>query len=451
MKNLTNFKKQSVKFYTPFIIIIFAFAFLQNAYTGTGWYLQNSGINYNLNSVYFVNALTGYAVGDTGKIIMTTNGGINWIQQSSPCNIELLSVHFINENTGWAAGGKYYNNPLFSDYESVIRTTNGGQNWISVICTSNGIICYDIYTVDANSAFISTSGMDYFGHSTGCLFKTTNSGVNWQISISDACRTFHFLNANTGWAVCMYLTDVLNMCKRKFFMTTNAGANWFVTKIDSGYSNFNPYYGSIRFLNGTTGYFNDGFLKKTTNSGYNWTNCDSTYNIKSFYFVNPNTGWVTGWYNSQIRKTTNGGSNWTIQQSQNTNHLYSVYMVDALTGYAVGANGTIVKTVTGGVTSAEKIGSEIPAEFELKQNYPNPFNSITNIKFQIPNVGQSSQTVTIKVFDISGKEVVTLVNEKLNPGTYEVKFDSGNLPSGIYFYRMETEKFSETKKLILLK
>ena len=454
MKNSANSQKQSVKSFVPLLVIFLASAFFQNAYSGTGWYLQYSGINYNLNSVYFVNTLTGYAVGDSGKIVKTTNGGINWILQTSPCNIELLKVHFINENTGWAAGGKYYYNPLYSYYESVIRTTNGGQNWISVICTSNGIICFDIYTIDANSAFISTSGMDNFGHSAGCLFKTSNSGVNWQISISEACRTFHFLNANTGWAVCMYLTDIINMCKRKFYMTTNAGTNWFVTKTDSGGPLFNTNHGYIRFLNATTGYFNDGFLKKTTNSGYNWTNCDSAYNINSFYFVNPTTGWVTGRYNTQIRRTTNGGSNWALQQSQNTNQLYSIYMVDALTGYAVGANGTIVKTVTGGVTSAEKLGIEIPAEYELKQNYPNPFNSITKIKFQIPNVGHpdlSGQTVSIKVFDISGKEVATLINENLNPGTYEVRFDAGDLPSGIYFYRMQTEKFSETKKLILLK
>jgi len=439
--------------------LIFAFAFLQNAYSGTGWYLQYSGINYNLNSVYFVNALTGYAVGDSGIIIKTTNGGINWIQQSSPYNISLLKVHFIDANTGWAVGGQGYYNPWCFDYEYVIKTSNGGINWITSKYSTMGNIHYDVNAIDANSAFISYSGTDMFCMaSTGALSKTLNGGANWQIYLGGACRTFHFLNANTGWAVCIRATDVVNTNARKFYMTTNAGANWIMIKRDS-FGAFNYNHGYIRFLNGTTGYFNDGFLKKTTNSGYNWINCDSAYNIKSFYFVNPNTGWVTGRYNTQIRRTTNGGSNWTLQQSQNTNQLYSIYMIDALTGYAVGANGTIVKTITGGVTSAEKIGNEIPAEYELVQNYPNPFNSITIVKFSVPRTlsrfnrerGVGGRNVTIKIFDLLGKEVSTLVNENLNPGTYEVKFISGNLPSGIYFYRMETEKFTSTKKLILLK
>jgi photosystem II stability/assembly factor-like uncharacterized protein len=229
-------------------------------------------------------------------------------------------------------------------------------------------------------------------------------------------------------------------------MTTNAGANWIMTKRDS-FVVFNWNYGYIRFLNGTTGYFNDGFLKKTTNSGYNWTNCDSTYNIKSFYFVNPTTGWVTGSYNTQIRRTTNGGLNWTLQQSQNASHLYSVYMVDALTGYAVGANGTIVKTVTGGVTSVEKIGSEIPSEYELEQNYPNPFNQSTMFNVRCSMTGR----VKVSVYDVTGKEVAVLINEELKAGVYEVRFDAGDLPSGIYFYRMEAGRFTETKKFILLK
>ena len=92
-------------------------------------------------------------------------------------------------------------------------------------------------------------------------------------------------------------------------------------------------------------------------------------------------------------------------------------------------------------------GTDLPTEFKMFRNYPNPFNSITIIKFQIPNPGNT----VIKVFGITGKEVAVLVNEYLQSGTYEVRFDAKDLPSGIYFYRMEAEKFTETKKLILLK
>jgi hypothetical protein len=110
-------------------------------------------------------------------------------------------------------------------------------------------------------------------------------------------------------------------------------------------------------------------------------------------------------------------------------------------------------------TAINQISTEIPANFSLHQNYPNPFNPTTKIKFDIPQktvIARSgatwqSQSVSLKVFDIIGKEIATLVSETLQPGTYEVTFDGNNLPSGIYFYQLKTEKFSETKKLILLK
>ena len=88
-----------------------------------------------------------------------------------------------------------------------------------------------------------------------------------------------------------------------------------------------------------------------------------------------------------------------------------------------------------------------PEKFELKQNYPNPFNPSTKIQFYIP----STSNVKLAVYDITGKEVAVLVNENLNPGYYENVFNAGNLTSGIYYYKLTTGNFSETKKMILVK
>ena len=85
--------------------------------------------------------------------------------------------------------------------------------------------------------------------------------------------------------------------------------------------------------------------------------------------------------------------------------------------------------------------------YKLKQNYPNPFNPTTNIGFRIANFG----LVTLKVYDILGEEVVTLVNEEKPAGEYSIKFDATDLPSGVYFYQLKAEKFVQTKKLILIK
>jgi aminopeptidase N len=109
-------------------------------------------------------------------------------------------------------------------------------------------------------------------------------------------------------------------------------------------------------------------------------------------------------------------------------------------------NDILLKTATlsSGVNS---IPGSIPDKYEMYQNYPNPFNPTTNIKYQIAN----KSFVTLKVFDILGKEVETLINEFQNAGTYEVGFEGRNLPSGIYYYKIQTGDFTRVKKMVLIK
>jgi hypothetical protein len=101
----------------------------------------------------------------------------------------------------------------------------------------------------------------------------------------------------------------------------------------------------------------------------------------------------------------------------------------------------------GGPTEVESISNEIPTEYSLEQNYPNPFNPSTTISFSIPEVS----FVTLKVFNSLGEEIETLVTKQLSAGSYKYDWNAINLPSGVYFYKLQTEKFVETKKMILLK
>ena len=94
-----------------------------------------------------------------------------------------------------------------------------------------------------------------------------------------------------------------------------------------------------------------------------------------------------------------------------------------------------------------QISNQIPAQYSLQQNYPNPFNPLTKLRFGISNL----VFVSLKVYDAQGSEVATLVNEQFRPGTYEVNFNGSNFTSGVYFYRLVTDQFIETKKMILTK
>jgi hypothetical protein len=89
----------------------------------------------------------------------------------------------------------------------------------------------------------------------------------------------------------------------------------------------------------------------------------------------------------------------------------------------------------------------VVSDFSLEQNYPNPFNPSTSIKFSIP----TSEFVTLKVYDVLGNEMATLVNEQKAPGTYEVRFEAGDLASGVYVYRLQAGNFTQTRKLMLMK
>ncbi|MFZ2323179.1 MAG: T9SS type A sorting domain-containing protein [Ignavibacteriaceae bacterium] len=108
-------------------------------------------------------------------------------------------------------------------------------------------------------------------------------------------------------------------------------------------------------------------------------------------------------------------------------------------------NGVVYGDTT--ITDVEKNTDLIPGEYKLEQNYPNPFNPSTTITYQLPN----SSKVTLKVFDVLGEELITLVDEYKDSGKYEVQFNASDLPSGVYFYRIRSGNLIETKKMILLK
>ena len=99
------------------------------------------------------------------------------------------------------------------------------------------------------------------------------------------------------------------------------------------------------------------------------------------------------------------------------------------------------------IVSVSNTGTSVPKTFSLSQNYPNPFNPSTKINYEIP----TKSSVSLKVYDVLGKEVMTLVNKENQLGKYEIEFNAAILPSGVYFYRIQTNKFVETKKMILLK
>jgi len=116
------------------------------------------------------------------------------------------------------------------------------------------------------------------------------------------------------------------------------------------------------------------------------------------------------------------------------------------TGLSLG-NGLYIISDDPPYVGIKNISSEVPKDFSLSQNFPNPFNPTTNIRFALPKAG----FVKLAVFDILGREVETLVNEDLIAGSYNADWNASKYSSGVYFYKLETEGFAETKKMVLTK
>ncbi|MEO6694418.1 MAG: T9SS type A sorting domain-containing protein, partial [Ignavibacteria bacterium] len=138
----------------------------------------------------------------------------------------------------------------------------------------------------------------------------------------------------------------------------------------------------------------------------------------------------------------------TLAHSQGVGNLQDIDFViidNCPQGWAVGNAGAIVKLTS--VTGISNYNSEIPSSYSLKQNYPNPFNPSTNINFSIPKSG----IVTLKIYDMSGKEVASPLNEFKSAGNYILGFNASGLSSGAYLYRLESNDFSDSKKMFLIK
>ncbi len=444
---------------------------------GDTWSVGASNFSSQLNSVSYKTVDSAYAFGDNGIVLLTTDGGSTWNEISSGVRSWFESMFFTDKNTGFVVGrgddGK----------AQILKTTNGGETWVINFEDFKSFTFNSIYFVDKDTGYAA-------GEFEGGFFKTTDGGNSWNKSSLQGYQEFKqilFTDANTGYAVGGYAA----------LKTTNAGATW-----DTMNTNSASNISSVSFPSKDVGYIGGDGVIKTTNGGEDWASLSlqpSFSIIASIFFINENkgfcvyggtvakttdggntwdettlstlddfycvsfidssTGFIIGlnYYGSSspIYKTTDGGDTWTLMNNAPTsNTLKSIFFTDTNTGYLAGYAGTILKTTNAGEITSVKISKRksSPVDFMLYQNYPNPFNPTTKIKYSIPSVGTSlMKFLQLKVYNILGREIATLVNKQQPPGNYEVEFDASKLSSGVYFYRLTTGSFVETKKMILLK
>ncbi len=348
------------------------------------------------------------------------------------------SFQFLNIDDGFAFAN-YKTSPTTYSL-ALVKTTNGGEHWSSIMASSS---IMDYYFVNAQYGWVILSN--------GTILKTLDYGATWgeqNSSASSILSDVYFVDENIGW-----ITGFYGMLLR----TTNGGLLWNSITLP-GYTDVDFY--SVKFFDALTGYMvgrrsGEGLVFKTNDGGITWNditpiNLTTTYLYGNQFVVKgPSEVYLLD-YDNKIFRTGDAGYSWQIINYPSANLSNSSLTVVNSSRMYVQANG-ILYTKTGGVTSVEEMKDiPVPADFTLYQNYPNPFNPETKIRYSIP-AGSESKLVNLKIFDLLGNEIITLLNQTQSHGTYEVTFDAGNFSSGVYFYQLKAGKYEESKKMILLR
>jgi photosystem II stability/assembly factor-like uncharacterized protein len=453
------------------------------------------------------------------RIYTTTNGGLNWaLQFNQPYN-RLKAIKFIDNLTGWAIGG-YEDNDLNINFFVAYKTTNGGITWLSkgtssinysmesfsffdsatVVCAGkNGTIVkttndgnnwaklesstvnnlHSISVVKPNLAWVVGDG--------GSILKTINGGVLTYFSISGLVRySDNNQPATNGYVKAFKLDGSTGNIITYDSVQIQANGSYTLSNVPQDSVDIGVY------PNSTTQ--NDYVITYYPSTTY-WQNATTLYPTGNLTNINigairmsPVTAGNS--VNGKVMRLTDaqiGNLKDAVLYAKNGNTFVrcavsdenGVYHLPSLpTGNLkiicnrigfTNDSAMVNVTPTGNIDSInfhlyripvgiKQISEIVPSEYKLYQNYPNPFNPSTIIRFQIKDSrhGGSSTNVKLIVYDILGREIITLVNEKLQAGTYEIPFSinsitNNRVSSGIYFYTLTAGDFKATKRFVLIK
>lgn len=361
----------------------------------SGWSLKNNG----LNNLY----VTGFSSGSLGEIYAGTYAGIfhssdageNWL----PANTGIENEHVVRIASD--PTGRLYILTKTQSLGALFYSDNNGDNWTAIPIGNNDIFLESMAVDGQGNLFL--SGSNFFVE--GLVFISTDGGTTWTDSAVTQFSTRSFLAIdNNDRLYAVFNGDEL-------FYSNDVGITWNAINANGLPTNSiveqfvfdsdNHIYAATR----TDGIF------YSEDSGSNWTakndgipTSNGYYPNFNFLYVNPEDVVYAGTYSDGL--------------------------------FIGGDNATAIDPI-----------KNIPAQFSLEQNYPNPFNPTTNFGFWISDF----VFVSLKVYDIMGREVAVLVNEKKQPGDYQVKWDASGFASGIYFYQLEAGNFKQTRRMILMR
>ncbi len=432
-----------------FILSIFSFLPSVKAQTEFRWQaLPNApGPANRYDDVVFLNPSLGWVINGNGKIYKTADGGDSWDLLLDQPETYWRAIGFADSLRGWAGNfGQLGQVPRVTDTNMLYQTVDGGNTWTPV----------DIPEPKPEGICGIWVASDSIVYAVGRIFgaprflKTADGGASWSNtnmeSLIDRLVDVYFFSPDSGFIVGG--VGDLSVSSGRVLFTADGGDNW---EIQHTTQQNAQWCWKISFPTRQVGYISletfsearTSYFLKTTDGGLTWEEklLFVGYHEQGIGFVTENLGWVGG--DVQTYETTDGGVTWTRIQLFGAG-INRIRMLSDSLGYAVGRS--VYKYSLQNITSVEPV-TEVPERFHLAQNYPNPFNPSTQINYSL----QTSAVVSLKIYDLLGNEVQTLVDAFHLDGAYSVMFDPGNLASGVYFYKLEAGDFVDTKKMLLIR
>jgi photosystem II stability/assembly factor-like uncharacterized protein len=445
--------------------------------SGAEWIENNLSLQANLNGIEMLDEMTAISVTSNGQILKTTDSGNNWQVNPFQVNYSLNNIKMFNQFFGAIVG----NNSTF------LITTDSGEQWTQIVLPFSSAKLNDLCYLDINKIIIVG---DYN------IYNTIDGGSSWSETVVDK-KLFSISKLDINSAIaCGSHNTILK--------STDGGQTWFNLP--------NPYGGetdfiAVSFVNSALGKIaaDRGVIYQTSNGGNSW-HFDKSINysiltgdlLKDIFMLDSSSAVTVG--NFGLILSTMSDHLLPVEitsfsarllsgkvflywhtASELNNHLFEIErkLVSnsfesewTLIGFKLGQGTTTEQTEYAYTDEIQGINADllryrlkqvdfdgsyyysqiieiqiVPLSFSLSQNYPNPFNPSTIISWQSP-VGSWQ---ILKIYDVLGNEVAPLVDEYRPAGNYEVEFNASNLPSGIYFYRIEVGNFIETKKMVLLR
>ena len=390
-----------------------------------------------LGNVYVTGSGTGSGTGvDYATIKYNSSGDSVWVKRynSNGNSVDAVSKMAVDGSgnvyvTGYSAGsGTGY------DYATIKYNSSGVQQWVKIYNGPGNLSDY------ANSISVDNSGNVYVaGQSRGSGTAEDYATIKYNSS-GDSVWVQRYNGTGN-------LSDGANS------IAVDGSGNVFVTGSSTG-SGTDFDYATLKYNSSGILQWLKRYNGPIISSDYaNSIALDGSGNV---YVTGQSPGSGLSYDYTTIKYNSSGDSVWVKRYNgpaNSTDNANSIALDGSgnvfVTGQSEGSGtGTDYATVKYSQSvGINQISSEIPDKFSLSQNYPNPFNPFTKINYEL----RVTNYAKLVVYDVMGKEVVTLVNEKQSPGTYQVEFDAGSLTSGIYFYRLTSGDFTDTRRMMLIK